>query len=117
MKMPEEIKRGLELCQEDGCFGVNEECPYACDPGVCVGGMCGDALSYIRQLELENKLKSKNFRDLACSLFKAFSQLRKFGCATCDHYCGNQHLSICDTCENHNKWEWRGAEEKKRGEE
>ena len=51
MKTPEEIKKGLECCMVEECFGERENCPYTADPALCVGVMCGDALALIQQLE------------------------------------------------------------------
>lgn len=51
MKTPEEIKKGLECCMAEECFGEKENCPYTADPALCVGVMCEDALAYIQQLE------------------------------------------------------------------
>lgn len=50
MKTPDAIKKGLELCAKDECFG-RENCPYASAQSPCVGKMCSDALAYINQLE------------------------------------------------------------------
>lgn len=51
MRSPDEIKKGLELCAKDECFGERENCPYASAQSPCVGKMCSDALAYITQLE------------------------------------------------------------------
>ena len=51
MRKPEEIKKGLECCMVEECFGEKENCPYTADPALCVGVMCEDALAYIQQLE------------------------------------------------------------------
>ena len=51
MKTPEEIKKGLECCMVEECFGERENCPYTADPALCVGVMCEDALAYIQHLE------------------------------------------------------------------
>lgn len=51
MKTPDEIKKGLECCMMEECFGEKENCPYTADPALCVGVMCEDALAYIKQLE------------------------------------------------------------------
>lgn len=50
---PEEIKKGLELCRLDECFGMREGCPYNGEPSTCVGAMCDDVLAYIQQLEAQ----------------------------------------------------------------
>ena len=49
MKKPEEIKKGLECCAEDGCKG----CPYEDDCRMADGfsEVANDALAYIQQLE------------------------------------------------------------------
>ena len=53
MHTHDEIKKGLECCKEDECFGDRENCPYTADPKLCVGVMCADALALIQQLEAE----------------------------------------------------------------
>ena len=52
-KTPDKIKKGLECCKEDECFGDRENCPYTADPKLCVGVMCADALALIQQLEAQ----------------------------------------------------------------
>ena len=49
MKKPDEIKKGLRHCSEDGC----KRCPYEDDCHISDGGseLAADALEYIRQLE------------------------------------------------------------------
>ena len=48
-KTPEEIKKGLNHCSEDGC----KQCPYKydCDMADGFSVLAGDALAYIQQLE------------------------------------------------------------------
>lgn len=53
-KTPEQIKKGLECCSEDECFGERENCPYKGESGLCVGEMCVDALALIQQLQHNN---------------------------------------------------------------
>lgn len=50
MKTPEEIKKGLKSCGADECHGEHTGCPYK-DDVFCIMHICGDALSYITQLE------------------------------------------------------------------
>lgn len=49
MKTPEDIKKGLRHCSEDGC----KHCPYEDDCHLSDGGseLAADALAYIVQLE------------------------------------------------------------------
>ena len=49
MKTPEEIKKGLNHCSEDGC----KQCPYKddCDMADGFSVLAGDANAYIQQLE------------------------------------------------------------------
>lgn len=48
-RTPDEIKKGLNHCSEDGC----KQCPYKddCDMADGFSVLAGDALAYIRQLE------------------------------------------------------------------
>lgn len=51
MRTPEEIKKGLELCEADECQEEQDtRCPYA-ENEFCVTHLFGDALAYITQLE------------------------------------------------------------------
>lgn len=51
MKTPEEIKKGLELCEADDCYEEKHTgCPYD-DDELCIRHLCGNALAYINQLE------------------------------------------------------------------
>ena len=50
MKTPDVIKKGLESCGADECHGQHKSCPYK-DDAFCMMHICGDALSYINQLE------------------------------------------------------------------
>lgn len=51
MITPDEIKRGLELCEADECQEEQDtRCPYA-ENAFCVTHLFGDALAYINQLE------------------------------------------------------------------
>ena len=63
-KTPDEIKKGLECCKEDECFGDRENCPYTADPKLCVGVMCADALALIQQLQAENTEKDARIQQL-----------------------------------------------------
>lgn len=57
MKTPEEIKKGLEACRADECHGQHTSCPYV-DDELCMMHICGDALSYIEQLEKRASLNT-----------------------------------------------------------
>lgn len=65
MRSPDEIKKGLECCKEDECFGERENCPYTADPKLCVGVMCADALALIQQLEATVSEKEKVVAELS----------------------------------------------------
>lgn len=67
-KTPDEIKKGLECCQKDECFGERENCPYTADPNLCVGVMCGDVLAFIQQLQAENAEKDERIQQLEADL-------------------------------------------------
>lgn len=52
MRTPDEIKKGLYSCGTDECHGQHTDCPYNdghTEP--CIMNVCGDALTYIKQLE------------------------------------------------------------------
>lgn len=50
MKMPDEIKKGLEACVAGECNGKGHKCPYR-DEGECTSTLAKDALAYIQQLK------------------------------------------------------------------
>ena len=103
-KTPDEIKKGLECCMVDECFGERENCPYTADPNLCVGVMCADVLALIRQLEAE--------RDAAVDGLKKAAN-EKSECFECKWYNGKNcthqdYKTIC--CSHDDKWEWRGVQ-------
>lgn len=49
-KTPEEIKKSLECCAVNACYGDYDDCPYRGLP-ICVQKMTADALVYINYLE------------------------------------------------------------------
>lgn len=57
MKTPEETKKGLEACRADECHGHHTGCPYD-DDFFCIMHICGDALSYIEQMEKRASLNT-----------------------------------------------------------
>ena len=67
-KTPDEIKKGLECCKEDECFGDRENCPYTADPKLCVGVMCADALALIQQLQDENAQQARCIENMTDKL-------------------------------------------------
>ena len=100
-KTPDEIKKGLECCKEDECFGERENCPYTADPKLCVGVMCADALALIQQLETE--------RD---ALLKYITDSTWAACDICKH--GFDGASVLD-CKHIREvgvpcFEWRGVQ-------
>lgn len=101
MKMPEEIKKGLENC----CAGICSGCPYGeeCEKHLAGGGdmipadvvFIDDALAYIQQLERE--------RDAAVRDLEANKR-----CETCMYYTPDY---FCLGCRNGSNWQWRGVRE------
>ena len=133
MKTPDVIKKGLECCKEDECFGDRENCPYTADPKLCVGVMCADALALIQQLDAENdRLKDDvcreyNIQDelkerihqLEAERDALYEEVRR--CFYCIHVAGvlgecDQHCESCNAdcpckeCDHYNKFEWRGVQ-------
>ena len=66
MKSPDEIKKGLECCSEDGC----KSCPYEQDCYTTDGfsALAADALDLIQQLQDDNAEKDKSMQQLERSL-------------------------------------------------
>ena len=65
-RTPEEIKKGLECCSEDGC----KSCPYEKDCYTTDGfsALAADALAFIQQLQDDNAEKDKSMQQLERSL-------------------------------------------------
>ena len=98
MKTPDEIKKGLECCEQIGanCDG----CPYYGECMLPFGDSPeSDALAYIHRLERE--------RDAAV---KRLARYKK--CIDCARYTDVVAVNMaCDGCEFGSKWQWRGAQE------
>lgn len=113
MKSPDEIKKGLFCCWEDGCA----TCPYDddCTMEANFEQLAKDALAYIQQLE-SRLAQVERERDAAVADLKDSGDCR---------YCKNLDLSDncgfgnCCTCENdkcpcckcdrkNDHFEWRG---------
>lgn len=103
-KTPEEIKRGLRLCQSE--HFIYGQCPYAinCDDCAMTDGFVAlkdDALSYIEQLEEE----------------KALMLIQMNGdCGCCKHK--EERGAVCAEClekqqRNESNWEYEGLPEVK----
>ena len=96
-KTPDEIKKGLECCSEDGC----KKCPYWEDCNMADGfsELAGDALALIQQLEAE--------RDEMMEYVHG-------RCPMCKHYASSIKEEPCASCysaSGHNdNWEWRGVQ-------
>lgn len=101
-RMPEEIKKGLLHCSEDGCKGCNYEDDCNMADGFSV--LAFDALAYIQQLECERDAAVEELRGI---------------CSLCAHYSGKSYIN-CDktgTCIHVNygiedavdEWQWRGV--------
>ena len=121
MKTPEEIKKGLAACSADECHGQHVGCTYQ-DQFFCTMRMCGDALAYIKQLEMakaERDAINKDRIDLAIRLaqaererdeaIEALDNIRHCDC--CKHYAKNGGEEPCWSCDMLRKtnYEWRGV--------
>lgn len=123
MKMPDEIKKGLEQCVkaesgETGCSG----CPYimSCIKEEDPDSIMADALSYIQQLETRLAQVERE-RDAAiddlrnsfdpCTVCKKQDICEQY-CPDNDYNCPDckdKHRCICHNCTADNDlWEWRG---------
>ena len=114
MKTPEEIKRGMECGNCDGC-------PYARwdeKTGQFADHHCEfvetDALAYIQQLERDNAQKDERIRKLEREKEALLQDMRGL-CAYCKHSDKSILEEPCLYCSfgNHDRWEWRGVEEEK----
>ena len=92
MKTPDEIKKGLDHCGEDGC----KDCPYVQDCTMMDGfsELAKDSLAYIQQLEAERDAAVKSLRGR---------------CFECKH----NKTSVCLICSKDKElkyWQWRGVQ-------
>ena len=116
MQIPDEIKRGLEMCAET-CFVCPAECPYMmteCSQGDKV---MADALAYIQQLEQDNAQKDERIRQLEREREAMLRDMKAWpACDACKHrnlLCTQKPCSECREAGNGKTvmWEWRGVEE------
>lgn len=140
MKTPEEIKKGLLVHAHTIC---DDLCPYYGfkEGGVlCSNELCGDALSYIEQLEqisihwqssmdqVEKALRDNGFGSLE-ELLQAYSRVKRERdaavadargrCFSCRHSGVDERDKPCRTClfetegciSDKPAWEWRGVPE------
>lgn len=76
MKTPEEIKKGLDHCGEDGC----KDCPYVQDCTMTDGfsELAKDSLAYIQQLEAENERTMSCYDAAVCESADVAAMLPKW---------------------------------------
>lgn len=113
MKTAEEIKKGLECCDEQmSC----DECPYHGEND-CSYLVVKESRSYIQQLEAE--------RDAIMSDFKLYrdrnisGKAGAFACDLCKH--GGEYYECDGTkcpedCDGMNHWQWRGVQKEEHDE-
>ena len=130
MKSPDEIKKGLDCCSEDGC----KKCPYWEDCSMADGfsELAGDALALIQQLESKLECSQMTIdwltatllkcdtiikqleaeRDELIEVIKEWSLFNTFPlpCKVCKNvkeaFCGEK----CKWCREYNNFEWRGLQ-------
>lgn len=94
-RTPDEIKKGLGCCSEDGC----KKCPYWEDCNMADGfsELAGDALALIQQLEAEQDA--------------LMHYLHSMGCDTClyDDYDGSEPPCINCTA-TRDLWQFQGVQ-------
>ena len=118
MKTPDEIKKGLFCCWEDGCA----TCPYDddCTMGENFMDVAKDAIAYIQQLEsrlaqVERERDSavgdlqEAARDGAvCTACKHDEEFAE-ACAEADFDCKQcKQTCMCKTCNANSNYEYRG---------
>lgn len=101
MKIPEEIKKGLEKCPNADCSLCLSS--FHCD-------LEADALAYIQQLERERDALLADLRG-NCR-FCAHENEQAATCAEVDFDCRDcETKCLCFECETANNWVWRGVRE------
>lgn len=100
MKSPEEIKKGLNCCDEQmSC----DECPYHGEND-CSYLIIKDGLSYIKQLEAERDALIYDIEEYCAE------------CALCKYYSQGPYETPCNNCRHMHTdavvsmWEWRGVQ-------
>ena len=98
-RTPDEIKKGLNHCSEDGC----KQCPYKydCDMADGFSVLAGDALAYIHQLERERDAAVKDLKMMCVNGNTCAFCKNNRGCAEIQ-----KHLDSVASC-----WQWRGVQE------
>lgn len=112
-KTPEEIKKGLFCCWEDGCA----TCPYDdyCTMEAHFEQLAKDSLDYINQLE-SRLAQVERERDALLHDLRRADYVDCYACKhknsdyDCDVDCTNcLNPCTCNSCHHNNKWEWRGV--------
>ena len=71
MKTPDEIKKGLDCCNQfrsGGHWNICSKCPCDIGKGRCDGTLETDALTYIQQLEADNAQQARCIENLTDKL-------------------------------------------------
>lgn len=112
MKTPDEIKKGLFCCWEDGCA----TCPYDyyCTMEAHFEQLAKDSLDYINQLE-SCLAQVERERDGMATFIKSIDPLSfsiiPVACRCCKNHDGNFTKDKCAFCQTYGtnaNWEWRG---------
>ena len=138
-RTPDEIKKGLECCSEDGC----KSCPYEQDCYTTDGfsALAADALDLIQQLQDENAQQARCIENMTDKLNAMNDEVAKlqaerdaavadlkdcvteaaqgddfdccFACKYNNEYGGcdrpNYTIEACGVEDFDNKWTWRGV--------
>ena len=119
MKTPDEIKKGLECCENpNGNPTICEECPYKDTKGSCIDRLYMEARKCIRQLEAKDVKQAQRIAELEAELDAvkrerdaAVRDMRKmamsrFPCDVCSNDRQNDpvcksHQGDCSVCSVH----------------
>ena len=112
MKTPDEIKKGLEVCniwmddEPNHCL----ECPYFCTKD-CADTLMNHALALIQQLQSDNAEKDQRIQQLEAERDAALEDKRG-ECTYCAYLPGETIPQTCFDCANKGfyRWEWRGVQ-------
>ena len=120
-RTPDEIKKGLECCSEDGC----KSCPYEQDCYTTDGfsALAADALALIQQLQDDNAQQARCIENMTDKLNAMNDEVAKLQaerdaavsdiniarpCRICKNNTGAYICSHCDIPGR--EFEWRGAQ-------
>ena len=107
-KTPDEIKKGLEICNMPPGYKDCKKCPYF-EILACTTELRFDMLALIQQLQAENAEQADRIHQLEAERDAAVADLKRGGnCFACK----NWRTEVCFACQygRTRRFEWRGVQ-------